>query len=229
MDHCGNNSNLIILCILTLSVVYDGLETYHSATYDDSLYLDATMNLGIAGLTTIQQKMVDNAQVQVCSSFTANDYNMYGDCPADGRYMFNSTYEFPAPGSAFMDWASSGYEGDIELEIYHNMDLVGRCVVDARTLVSGSYEKGAFGSTPSGKIGAIIALSLLGLLVLYILYRGVMAYRARQQKQTPKALPTETPEQGPATEYSRMETGDAPEVQETAPTQTRYTNDGPVI
>ena len=216
------------ICSILSTVVYNGLQNYYNVTHDDSFYVDATVSLGLGGLSIFQKKLVDNMKVPVCSSFTASSYNTYGDCPADGRYMFSASYRFPAPESSFMDWASSGYEGQIKLDIFYRTELVGRCVVGAQTLVSGSYQKEAFKATPSGKVGAIVVLTVLGALIFYVLYNIVNACRVRRRrrKQTKLLGAAKMPQsqQEPTTEYSRMEAGESKR-----PAESRYTSDGPVI
>lgn len=195
------------------------------------------MSLGIGGLTTFKHKLVDNVKVPVCSTFTANDYNMYGDCPADGRYMFDSSYRFPAPSSGFMDWASSGYQGEIVLDIFFQKQLVGRCSVGAETMVTGSYDKSTFASAPSGKAGAIAALTLLGLFVFYVLYSIIRSCRAKRKARA-KTLPSDATTQDLSTDYSRMEAGNDPVIKgsfrplalaENASVSPRYACAGPVI
>jgi hypothetical protein len=186
------------------TVVYDGLVQYYNLTNNDYFYVDVKMSMGVGGLTTFEHQLVDMAPVPVCSAFTANDYNMYGDCPADGRYSFNTKYDFPAPESDFMSWATTGYDGDIILDVYVQSHLIGRCVVGAKTMVTGSYEQRSF--KPSGMIAAVVVLSLAALLILYVgclLVKGCRSRRTAQGKSLPR--PQVDREEEAATNYNRME------------------------
>lgn len=186
-------------------VLYDGLVDTYGLSDEDYFYMDAKIRLGIGGVTTYSQKLLNMTEVPVCSAFTSNAYNSYGDCPADGRYGYSSSFDFPAPSKVdLMSWATTGYEGDILLDVYVQTSLVGRCVVPIKTMVTGSYEKGFFETKPSGAIAAIIAASLMALLVMYAMCLLIKACQARRTKR--KTLRQEA-HADYASSYNRMESG----------------------
>jgi hypothetical protein len=217
----------------TPPVIYDGLVSYYNVSDADYFYVDAKISLGIGGITTFSHQLVDMAQVPVCNQFTANDYNMYGDCPADGRYSYEAQYNFPAPSSDLMSWATTGYEGDITLDIYlGNTELVGRCVIGAKTMVTGSYEKGTFESVPSGMIATIVVMSITLLLCMYIVCLLVKSCRS-QRVENRKSLEAE-PDEEPTSSYNRMvEAGVdediTPASSAVSRADTRYSADGALI
>lgn len=131
---------------------------------------------------------------------------MNGDCPADGRYSFNYPFDFPAPSSDFMEWASTGFEGDIDTKMYFNNVLVGRCVIQATT------SKTTSSRLPSGKIAAIVVASVVGLVLTYFLLLCTRACCARKRvERSAKNVDVEQPEllAEPTTGYSRFEAGGA--------------------
>lgn len=197
------------------------------------MYVDASLNLGLGGVKAFEQKLLKMARVPICSGFSVNGYNMYSDCPTDGRYVFETSYKMKAPESSFMEWATSGFDGDILLDFYFRNDLVGRCVVEAKTFVSGSYYKKQQVAAPSGKVAAIVVLTLLAIMVAYFIFLIIKAccIKRRVQRKTLDQTPYQDDE---ALNYSRME---APESHHPArfyqPTDTteeaRYHCAGPVI
>lgn len=195
------------------------------------MYVDASLNLELGGVKTFERKIVNFVQIPICSSFSANEYNMYGDCPSDGRYLFDTSYRLPAQESGFMEWITSGYSGEVVLDIYLRNDLVGRCVVGTKTLVSGSYNKSTM--TPSGKIGAIMALLAIGLLIAFVVFRIIKACRTKRKAR--KTIPVEDPIQGDTSSmtYRRMndceECGDISHNANDVVIDPRYMSTGPVI
>lgn len=209
------------------------------------------MNLGLGGLDTFQHVLASNVQVPVCNAFEANEYNMYGDCPANGRYHFANTYAFPAPETDFMAWALSGYEGHVQIDIKLFTDLVGRCVVPVKTYVPNGYENGFFKSAPSGMVTGVVVLVFAGLLAMYLACQCFKCCRARSRDGPKgKSLLHETElataakreaEAEPTTEYSRMvDAGGADKdivmpsimtssVDEIEQARSRTYEDGPVI
>jgi hypothetical protein len=159
--------------------------------------MNATLRLGVGQVTTIQYKLLDKMDVPVCSAFTASNYNKYGDCPADGTYTFSSTFSFPRPQSSFVEWAASGYDGQIDLKIYFDSDLVGRCIVQASTIRTEASRM------PSGKIGAVVAATLVGLFLIYFTARCCARRGIESDEDEPELL-TE-----PTTTYNRFEAGGA--------------------
>lgn len=196
------------------------------------MYVDASMNLGLGGVNAFKQKLVKMARVPICSGFSANGYSTYDDCPADGRYAFETSYRFKAPESSIMEWAVSGYDGDVLLDFYFRNDLVGRCVVETKTFISGYYYKEV--SPPSGKVAAIVALTLLAIMVAYIIFLFIKACCIKRKKQ--QKLLYDTPSQDDeGLNYSQMDASEQgrqiPRIYQPADTmeEARYHCSGPVI
>lgn len=142
----------------------------------------------------------------ICSAFTASEYNKNGDCPADGRYTFSSTFSFPSPKSRLTEWAASGYEGEVDVAIYYDSILVGRCAVEASTKSTES------GNMPSGKIGALVVGTLVGLCAFYFMFRCLRGCCTRKGGSIDaKNVDAENPEHfsEPTTRYGRFEAGGA--------------------
>ena len=195
------------------------------------MYVDASMSLGLGGVRAFEQKLVKMARVPICSGFSVDGYNMYDDCPSDGRYVFETSYKFKAPESSFVDWATSGYEGDIVLDFYFRNDLVGRCVVETKTFLSGYYYKEA--SPPSGKVAAILALTLLAIMLAYIIFLVIKACCIKRKLQRRKLHEAPTQDDA-ALDYSRMEASEQSHIPASfyppvEMQEARYHCSGPVI
>jgi hypothetical protein len=156
-------------------VIYYGLADTWDLDEDASIYMDANLELefNMANYKH-EQNLIDMVALPLCSDYlTADGSNQYGDCPADGTYAFNTNYMLPAIDNSMMDWAASGWAGVIEIDMYidgNQTQLLGKCSLSVTTLVTGSYESGAFSSTPSAKTAALGILGVLVALLVFCAY-----------------------------------------------------------
>ncbi len=134
----------------------------------DSLYVDASLQFSLSGSETFSQQLLDFYEVPVCGIDEA--------CPADGQYAFGSNFTFPEPVNDLVEWAASGYKADVVVEIFFNgtYNLVGRCQMGVKTetrrstddSTTNAFKQTVFEKIPSGRIGGIIALAMLGTILL---------------------------------------------------------------
>jgi len=113
---------------------------------------------------THTQNMIKGMNMPVChDSLVPSNNNVKGDCPSDGSYSFDTTYNMPQVSSEYAGWAASGWTGQIVVTMYTSTtnQLVGKCSMNFQTMVTGAYEKGAFKSVPSAKTTGAVVGSLL--------------------------------------------------------------------
>ena len=180
-----------------------------NATADDVLVMDGTMNFFLAGYTH-KQNMISAVPMPIChNSLVADEANEEGDCPNDGKYKFDTMYNMPNIASDYVGWAATGWSGEFVLDIYLNrtQDLVGRCKLKVDTMVTGSYEQGAFRSMPSAKIAAYTISSILGVCLLWCLYNCCCGKRIQQQRRSrEEALLDDTEPTTPYTTVNKVGT-----------------------
>lgn len=184
-------------------VVYDGLVDAVGASEDDILYINSTISFSIAGYKTFQQSMLEATEVPVCPDYyrSNEDGSKIGDCPEDGAYTFSADYNFPDIEGYWIDWAASGFKGKIYFDIFFNeVDdvLAGRCEMEIETVSTQTYAfkvNGKDESAPTGRLGAIIALSVLCAAILCCCHCCLawLCYRRADPRKHP-LLPSEETE-----------------------------------
>lgn len=155
-----------------VTVQYYGLVDQENATANDVVIMDANLYFSLTGYTHSQNLISDLAMPLCNDALLADEGNEDGDCPSDGKYIFDTVYNMPQVDSPYMSWAASGWSGELVLEMYLNstQDLVGKCTMQVQTLVTGSYEEGAFRSMPSAKTVSLAVFGSLMAVLLLCLY-----------------------------------------------------------
>lgn len=169
---CVHKCRLMIVLVPPRVVTYYGLVDAFNATDEDSLIMNANLYFHLTGYTH-EQNLIENIEMPVCNdALTAGENNENGACPNDGTYAFDTTYNMPEVDSDYMGWASSGWAGEIVVEMHlaRSMDLVGLCTMKFETYVTGSFEKGAFSTVPSAKTTAFAVLGSLALVFVCCMY-----------------------------------------------------------
>jgi len=154
-------------------VIYYGIVDTYGLNADDSMYLDARLDVSAAGRTT-SFELLQGVSVPICSDYMeGSEENENGDCPADGVYYFNTNAMLPSIDNALLDWASSGWTGEVVLDLYddaNKTEMIGKCYMEVETHVTGLSENGYLRTKPSAKVTLWTVAGVAAVIMLSCLY-----------------------------------------------------------
>jgi hypothetical protein len=195
--------SLFLSRCLPTTVVYYGLVDQENATANDAVIIDANMYFHMTGYTH-EQNLFNAVEMPLCHDGLGSDENnQYGACPNDGAYTFDTVYNMPEVDSPYFGWAATGWSGEVVLDMYLNstMDLVGKCTMEVQTMVTGSYEEGAFRSMPSAKATTLTVFGVLAACLIGCMYCCWCKSKSKQAFSKEEGLLADTDDETATGQY----------------------------
>ena len=173
-----------------LAVNYFGLVDQYAATKDDYLTVNSNFIYSMLGLKHTFN-LATGLLMPLCNDYLdASAENVDGECPNDGSYRFENTYQMPDADSVFVGWAASGWKGivTVEASLVRTGELVGKCQMEVTTMVSGSYESGIFKTVPSAATITYAMVTLIVASLALCLCCGTCATQRRRRLRRKEPL-----------------------------------------